>query len=174
MRTRYDLLLGVAFALALAGCAASEDGEDDAASAGPPVPDRAFETFDGEVTSLPDLSGEPLVVNFWASWCPPCIAEMPEFEEVHQERRDEVRFVGLNTQDSLAQARQLAVQTGVSYDLGLDPDGELFRDFEVVSMPSTYLVNEAGAIVHRHAGILDAQQLHDLIDTHLLDDRASG
>ena len=174
MRKRYDLLLGVAIVLALAGCAASGDGEVDAASAGPPVPDRAFETFEGEQTSLPDLSGEPLVVNFWASWCPPCIAEMPELEEVHQERRDQVRVVGLNTQDDLSQAIEVAERTGVTYDLGIDADGELFREFEVVSMPSTYLVNEAGAIVHRHAGILDAQQLHDLIDTHLLDDRASG
>lgn len=100
------------------------------------------------------------------------IAEMPEFEEVHRDRRDEVRFVGLNTQDDLAQAEELAERTGVTYDLGLDPEGELSRDFQVVSMPSTYFVNGSGAIVHRHAGVVDAQQLHDLIDTHLLDDGA--
>ena len=162
------LLLGVAIALAVAACGSGDEGSG--ADAGPPVPDRAFETFDGAETTLADYVGEPLVVNFWASWCPPCIAEMPEFERVHQARGDEVRFIGLNTQDDLAQAQDLVVQTGVTYDLGLDPDGELFRDFEVVSMPSTFFVNESGAIVHQHAGIMDEAQLQAVIDEHLVGD----
>jgi cytochrome c biogenesis protein CcmG, thiol:disulfide interchange protein DsbE len=162
----------VALALALAGCTSA--GEEAVAhgadpDAGPPVTDRTFETFEGETTSLREFRGEPLVVNFWASWCPPCVAEMPEFEQVHLTRGDEVRFVGLNTQDSLEQAELLIERTGVSYDLGLDPDGALFNDFEVIAMPSTYFVNAAGAVVARHAGILNAQQLGDLIDEHLVD-----
>ncbi len=162
-----SLLIATILALGLAACGSGEDG--GGAEAGPPVTDRSFETFDGEQTSLRAFEGEPLVVNFWASWCPPCIAEMPEFEQVHLDRRDEVRFIGLNTQDNLAQAEALVEQTGVTYDLGLDPDGELFSDFEVISMPSTYFVNAAGAVVHRHAGILTEQQLQDLIDEHLVD-----
>jgi cytochrome c biogenesis protein CcmG, thiol:disulfide interchange protein DsbE len=136
--------------------------------AGPPVTDRSFETFDGKTTSLTAFEGEPLVVNFWASWCPPCVAEMPEFEQVHLSRGDDVRFIGLNTQDDLEQAELLAERTGVSYDLGLDPDGALFNDFEVIAMPSTYLVDAAGVVVASHAGILTAGQLQDLIDEHLV------
>jgi cytochrome c biogenesis protein CcmG, thiol:disulfide interchange protein DsbE len=161
---------GVALALVLAACtsAADDTAAGAAADAGPPVSDRTFETFDGQTTSLREFEGEPLVVNFWASWCPPCIAEMPEFEQVHLARGDEVRFLGLNTQDSLEQAELLAERTGVSYDLGLDPDGALFNDFAVIAMPSTYFVDAAGAVVARHAGILTAQQLEDLIDEHLV------
>lgn len=158
-------------ALVASGCAAGSDGADP--DAGPPVPDRSYETFDGERTSLRAFEGEPLVVNFWASWCPPCVAEMPEFERVHLARQGEVRFVGLNTQDDLAAAEALVTQTGVTYDLGLDPDGELFRDLEVIAMPSTYFVNAAGAVVHRHAGILSQSRLGELIDEHLVG-RGSG
>ena len=160
---RAPLVIVVA-ALLLAACGEATEGGEPA---GPPVPDREFESFDGEVTSLDAYAGEPLVVNFWASWCPPCVAEMPDFERVHQDRRDEVRFIGLNTQDSEASALDLVELTGVTYDLGWDPEGELFRDFEVVSMPSTFFVDEDGAIVHRHAGLLTQQQLRDLIDEHL-------
>lgn len=142
-------------------------GADEAA--GPPVPDASFETFAGEEASLEDYAGEPMVVNFWASWCPPCVAEMPDLERVHLALADEVTFVGLNTQDSLPAAEELVDETGVSYDLGLDPDGELFRAFEVSSMPSTFFVDADGAIVHRHAGMMSEQQLRDLIDEHLLD-----
>jgi cytochrome c biogenesis protein CcmG, thiol:disulfide interchange protein DsbE len=137
-------------------------------AAGPPVPDRSFTSFDGEEVSLRDHDGAPMVVNFFASWCPPCVAEMPEFERVHQAVRGEVRFVGLNTQDTEAAARELVARTGVTYDLGVDPRGELFRDFEVVAMPSTFFVTADGAVVHRHAGILSEQQLRDLIDEHLV------
>jgi thiol-disulfide isomerase/thioredoxin len=152
-------------ALVLAAC--SGDDGDGGEAAGPPVPDGIFTSFHGEDVSLRDHEGEPMVVNFFASWCPPCVAEMPEFERVHQAVRDEVRFVGLSTQDSEAAARELVARTGVTYDLGFDPDGALFRDFEVVAMPSTFFVTAAGAVVHRHAGILTEQQLRDLIDEHL-------
>lgn len=136
-------------------------------AAGPTAPQLEFETFDGEVTSLAAYEGEPVVVNFWASWCGPCVAEMPEFETVHQDLQGEVRFLGLNTQDDRASADQLVERTGVTYDLALDPDGELFRAFEVFAMPSTYFVNERGEIAHQHSGIATEDQLRELIDEHL-------
>ncbi len=154
-------------AVVLAACGSDEE------AAGPPVPDDSFETFEGETTSLAAYAGEPLVVNFWASWCPPCIAEMPDLERVHQDVADEVRFIGLNTQDSLPAAEELVVETGVTYDLGLDPDGELFRAFGVTSMPSTFFVDADGRIVHRQAGLITEQQLRDLVDDHLLDPEAA-
>lgn len=166
MRSRQPALLGLLLAVLLTACGAAATPQDDAA-AGPPVPDRSFETFDGQQLSLDELAGTPLVVNFWASWCPPCVAEMPDLERVHLDVADEVRFVGLNTQDSRQQAETLVARTGVTYDLGLDPDGTLFSDFEVVAMPTTFFVDAAGAIVHRHAGLLTEQQLRDLIAEHL-------
>jgi len=155
--------LSALFAVLMLLATACADGSD----AGPPVPDLAYETFDGDQASLADLAGEPAVVNFWASWCPPCVAEMPDFERVHLDVRDEVRFVGINTQDSLPEAQRLVEETGVTYDLGLDPNGELFREFGVVSMPSTFFVTDEGTVAHRHAGLLTEAQLRELIDEHL-------
>ncbi len=169
-RPRRLATLLLAGSLVLAAC--TDQGPDELA--GPPVPDRAYETFDGERTSLEAFEGEPMVVNFFASWCPPCVAEMPDFQRVHLDVQDRVRFVGLNTQDNLAAAQDLVASTGVSYDIGLDPDGELFRDFEVIAMPSTFFVDADGAIVHRHAGLMTEQQLRDLIDEHLPDGAQAG
>ncbi|MEX2487512.1 MAG: TlpA disulfide reductase family protein [Nitriliruptoraceae bacterium] len=160
-RSRVVAVLAVSAVLGTA-CASG-----DAVDAGPPVPAVAYTTFAGETTDLTAYAGEPVVVNFWASWCPPCVAEMPELEQVHLARGDNVRFVGINTQDQRSLAESLVEQTGVTYDLGLDPQGELFAAFEVIAMPSTFFVNDAGAVVHRHAGILTAGQLDSLIDEHL-------
>lgn len=156
------LLAGLgAMVVVLAACSGAESAE------GPPVPDLEFETFEGELTSLPEFQGEPVVVNFWASWCAPCIAEMPDFETVHQALQGQVRFLGLNTQDDRASADELVERTGVTYDLALDPDGELLRAFGVVAMPTTYFVSADGRIVHRHSGLATEQQLRELIDEHL-------
>jgi DsbE subfamily thiol:disulfide oxidoreductase len=162
--SRASLLL--ATALLLQACTTVAGAGGDAAD-GPRVPDRTMTTLDGEELSLAALAGEPLVVNLWASWCPPCVAEMPDLERVHLDLADQVRFVGINTQDDRAQAEALAARTGVTYELTLDPDGAVFRDLEAVSMPTTFLVDADGVIVHRHAGLLTEQQLRELLDEHL-------
>ncbi|MFU8840614.1 MAG: TlpA family protein disulfide reductase [Nitriliruptoraceae bacterium] len=165
MTVRRGALL-LATALLLQACAGVAGSGGDAAD-GPRVPDRVMATLDGEELSLTALAGEPLVVNLWASWCPPCVAEMPDLERVHRDLADQVRFVGINTQDDRDQAEALAARTGVTYELTLDPDGAVFRDLEVIAMPTTFLVDADGVIVHRHAGLLTESQLRELLDTHL-------
>jgi thiol-disulfide isomerase/thioredoxin len=89
------LFTTLAVAVAACGGDAADGGSDtsDAPTAatsasGPTVPDIEVEDFTGETTSVSDHVGRPLVVNFWASWCPPCIAEMPDLEAVHRSVAD--------------------------------------------------------------------------------------
>ena len=100
-------------------------------------PNVEFTFFDGTQGSIHGLAGQPTVLNFWASTCPPCIAEMPEFEEVSQSLLGEVAFVGVNTSDRREAADRLAAQTGVTYPLAEDPQGEIFRAFTAFAMPTT-------------------------------------
>ena len=72
--------------------------------------------------ALAAYRGTPLVVNVWASWCPPCQQEMPAFQQVHEALGDRVRFVGLDRADSRSDAASFAQQRGITYDLLFDPD----------------------------------------------------
>ena len=178
------LVVGLALAgLALAACggtgadAPSADqtpqstvGEtEQAVPEGEPAPSVTFETFEDGQASLSDFYGEkPLVVNFWASWCPPCVTEMPDIEEVHQQFGDRTNFLGINTQDERAEAERLVDETGVSYPLALDPEGRIFQAFGVFGMPSTFFVDEQGRIVERHTGLLTKDALVEMIRTELL------
>ena len=135
---------------------------------GQQLPDLELATLDGDVVRLTSWEGTPLVVNFWASWCPPCLKEMPDFEQVAQQRQGEVTIVGLNVRENAATAQQLATQTGVTYDLALDTRGEASRAFGGVNMPTTVFVNADGTIVGVHAGALDAASLHARIDELLV------
>jgi cytochrome c biogenesis protein CcmG, thiol:disulfide interchange protein DsbE len=131
------------------------------------VPDDRWTTFDGEQRSFADYAGTPVVLNFFGSWCVPCIEEMPAFESVHQEVGDEVHFLGIAVRDSVADAQGIVDRTGVTYEVGRDAASRLTAAFGVVNMPSTFLISPEGRIVASHSGALDAGGLRRLIDEHL-------
>jgi len=133
-----------------------------------PLPIVDFIWFDGTSGSTADLVGEPTVLNFWASNCPPCLAEMPAFEEAHQALLGSVAFVGIDVADDAAAARELAAQTGVTYRLGEDPDSEVFRSFGGFILPTTVLLNANGEVAHVWIGALTGDELRILIDRHIL------
>jgi thiol-disulfide isomerase/thioredoxin len=131
-------------------------GED---LSGEALPALTFQRFDGTEVSLADYAGRPLVINFWASWCTPCIAEMPTFEAVHQAVGEEVVFLGLNVTDGVEPAEAMIERTGVTYDLGRDPSGDVLAELGGVNMPTTVFVAADGTIVGSHAGQLDEAEL---------------
>ncbi|CAN5226089.1 hypothetical protein BH24ACT1_BH24ACT1_05430 [soil metagenome] len=133
-------------------------------AAGDPLPTEPFSMLAGGFGSFADYRGRPLVVNFFASNCAPCVEEMPAFEAVHQELGDEVAFLGMNFQDQVSAANELVEQTGVSYDIARDPSGELARSLGMVVMPSTYFVSPEGTVVDAQAGAMDADELRRRIE----------
>lgn len=131
---------------------------------GDPLPDERFSMLAGGFGSFADYRGKPLVVNFFASNCAPCVEEMPAFEAVHQEMGDDVAFLGMNFQDQVSAATELVETTGVSYDIGRDPSGEVARSLGMVVMPSTYFVSPDGRVVDAKAGAMDAEELRRRIE----------
>ncbi len=126
---------------------------------GEAAPDDQFPLLDGGLGSFADFSGKPVVVNFFASWCEPCKAELPDFAAVHDEVGAEVAFVGVNVRDGEDDARRLLAETGVDYAVARDPSGSLAEAFGVVNMPSTFLLDASGRIVSSHPGVLSADEL---------------
>lgn len=133
------------------------------------APDFTLPAFPGPGTvSLSDFRGTPLVLNFWASWCPFCIEEMPAFERVHARLRPHVAFLGVNLQDDPALAERLLERTGVTYPIGADPDGSLFAELGGLGMPTTVLITADGRIADMIAGPLTGEALEDRILEHLV------
>jgi thiol-disulfide isomerase/thioredoxin len=131
-----------------------------------------------EQLTLPNLEGEgrvdyreladrPLVINFFASWCPACIAEMPGFEEVHQRLDGRVGFLGVSQSDSRSASVDLANETAITYPTAYDASGAFFRAVGAVGMPTTMFVLPGGRIVDVHVGAIDPATLESLIATNL-------
>ena len=133
---------------------------------GRPASSTTYTTFDGGTASVAGHTGKPVVLNFWASTCTPCILEMPAFERANQAVGDEVTFVGLAVTDPESMARGLAERTGVTYELGFDPTGEIIRQFGSTTLPTTVFIDANGTIVDTSAGELDDAEIRDGIRTH--------
>ncbi len=128
--------------------------------------DLAFTWPDGTEGTLAEVVEGPTVVNFFASWCPPCIAEMPDFEAVSQDLAGQVTIFGLAVQDRPADAERIVDQTGITYAWARDVRGDIANAVGAVQMPTTFFVAD-GEVVSLHTGALDADELRALIESEL-------
>ena len=160
VRTALRVALAALLAAVLTGaCSGGGDSSRPGTDARNAALGVTFTTFDGRQMRLADLVGKPVVVNFFASWCTPCVVEMPEFETVHREFGDAVVFVGLNSQDSLAKGRDIANKTGVTYLLGTDPGDAILTAFDPIGLPLTVILRANGTVAEVHQGQLRADAL---------------
>lgn len=112
----------------------------------------------GEPTKLGAyLDEQPMVVNFWASTCPPCVREMPWLEQASKDNPD-VTFVGIATLDTPKAAAKLAKQTGITYPWVLDDTGETAYEADGTTLPTTLLLSADGDVIDRHVGEFHSQQ----------------
>ena len=101
--------------------------------------------LDGGTLRLSELQGKVVVLNFWASWCPPCRAEMPSFQRISEEYADRgVVFVGVAVSDTEEKARAFAERVGVTYPLGLDTTGDIAIAYRAITLPTTFLIDRRG------------------------------
>lgn len=130
---------------------------------GEPLPIVEVGDRDGNVVSSASFVGEPLVVNFWFSTCPPCARELPDFAEVHAEVGDRVRFIGINPEDSVQAMERFAGERGVEYELYRDDTSEFTDAIGAAAFPITLFVTPAGGIVSQ-TGPIDADELRTEIE----------
>jgi thiol-disulfide isomerase/thioredoxin len=178
-------VLAASTALALIAAIATyvilDGDDDDPVATGPTVtiplvPDSgdvdpqsaAFTEFGSEApVPLSSLRGKPVVVNFFASYCVPCITEMPAFEQVHQQMGDQVTFLGLAVADRQDEATDLVERTGVTYRTASDFQSEVITALGGTKLPTTVLLDADGQVVAVHPGALDADDLRDLLAEEL-------
>ena len=115
--------------------------------AGYPAPDFELQTMEGVPVQLSDLRGKVVVLNFWATWCPPCRTEMPALQQVYaayQTRGLEV--LAINMQEGSAQATAFARESGLTFPILTDPEGAVSSRYRVTSLPTTLFLDRQGVI----------------------------
>ena len=130
-----------------------------------PAPPINMPLYSGGDITAADYAGKPVVVNFWASWCGPCRQEAPIFERLSREYGERgVLFIGVNIQDSVADAEAYLSEYDITYPNGRDEDGSISVDYGVIGIPVTFFVNRDGVVQRRWAGVMRETQLREWID----------
>ena len=130
-----------------------------------PAPDFTLTTFKGTTISLKSLTGQPVVINFWASWCPPCRFEAPLIENTWRAYKNRgVVFLGVDVQDREEDARNYIRRFNITYPNGPDPTGEISIDYGVSGLPVTFFISRKGEIVRRWVGAIEDRVLISAIE----------
>ncbi len=121
-----------------------------------PAPDFSLTTFNGTTISLAGLRGKPIVINFWASRCPPCRFEATLLERTWRAYKNRgVIFIGVDIQDREEDALNYIREFDITYPNGPDPTGEISIDYGVSGLPVTFFVSRKGEIVRRWVGAIE-------------------
>lgn len=128
--------------------------------AGMPAPAFELEGMDGGKISLESLKGNVTLVNFWATWCAPCVNEMPFLEEAYEAGKDKgLRVIGVNVYQKADRVARFVEKTGISFTIGLDPKGKMAKDYGVSAIPATFLLGRDGKILNFVMGVVSREQL---------------
>ncbi len=173
---RLPLIVAVSLVL-MVGCNQADNSESSSTSqvleadkvalqAAPSLPDLQLMTLEERPAQLSSYMGVPVVLNLWASWCPPCRREMPVIEQA-QTAFPDVSFVLVNQGESAQQAKTFLQSEGLNLtDVLLDPSSEAMREMRTGGLPTTFFFDAQGRMVDLHLGEITMADLKDKISRH--------
>lgn len=170
MRWTTHILRLIPAALLLAACGDAPGGGP--VRVGGEAPDYAAQTLDGRPGALAQLRGRPVLLNVWATWCGPCRQEVPALEALHRAygpRGLQVVGVSIDQGGQEGEIRDFMREFEATYDVWLDPDGEVTTTFSTIGVPNTFLIDADGKVLWKHMGAVaaDDPELRRLIEQSL-------
>ena len=126
------------------------------------APNFTLVDLEGKNWSLNDLRGEPIVLNFWSTWCGPCKQEHQLLLDAHA-RWPGVRFLGVIYEDVPSKAREYLARAGASYPHLVDPSGTTAIEYGVAGVPESFVIDREGKVIHKQVGPFDAASLENLV-----------
>jgi peroxiredoxin len=136
-------------------------GAGPAPRVGAEAPDFSLKTLDGRDVSLSSLRGRPVMVNFWATWCPPCRAEIPEIASLYREKHNGENFeiLGVATQSNRDTIQAFATEFGMTFPLLPDVESRVTSLYHVLPIPTSFFIDKDGIIREMRVGVVDRETM---------------
>ncbi|MBI5637259.1 MAG: TlpA family protein disulfide reductase [Nitrospinae bacterium] len=127
-----------------------------------PAPPFTLANLAGKQVSLAEYKGKPLLINIWATWCAPCIAELPELQNVQNARKDAgLTVLEINYKEPRDPVAAFIKKNGYTLEVLLDEKGDVGRDYQMFGLPTSYFVDRAGVIQHTYMGDMTKEIIND-------------
>jgi peroxiredoxin len=131
------------------------------------APDFTLTTLDGKKVQLSELKGKKVIVNFWATWCPPCKAEMPHmqnfYEDFSDEENVEILAVNLTSEDKEESVQNFVQDYGLTFPIPMDTKGVVGETFQAITIPTSYMIDTKGRIQNKVVGPMDENMIKDFV-----------
>ncbi len=160
--------LGIGFAVLRGTQGAGESGQSFRGLppvVGSPAPGFELNNLDGAAQKLSGLKGTPVMINFWATWCPPCKQEMPLIEKYAKKYAGKLAVLGVDYEEGPDLVRPFAKGMGITYPVLLDREGTVADRYFVKDFPYTFFIDQNGVLRAQHLGILSEEQLVQYLKT---------
>lgn len=145
------------FAVLAAGCSKNDDSEVyEALSEGDTAPDFTAETIGGGSFKLSDQSDKVVILNFWATWCKPCVGEMPAFQRLYEEYGDSLAVITVNCMEDKESVDKFASDNGYTFPIAYDEEGGICMKYPSDGIPYTVIIGKDGKIANIYVGAADA------------------
>ncbi len=185
MKVMILAMMSLAMLLAAACTGETPDGGSQPSEPVETIYDFSISLYQGreelgsETVAVSDLRGQPVVLNFWAGLCPPCRAEMPEFQDFADEYEGRATLVGVDLGQffalgSEADAITLLQELGVTYPAGSTDDANLVRELGVLGLPATFFIAADGSLHRKWQGVLNGEKLAEITDEMLAQQAGGG
>ncbi len=152
------LLFGLGIAQQLAGLSGSKTGQGDL-SIGSQAPDFELAQLSGQRIHLQDLRGRPVLINFWATWCIPCVTEMPLIQSAYEDSQGDFTVLAVNADEPVGDVQDFLGKMDLSFDILLDPGGKVQSLYRLRGYPTSYFIDKEGIIRAMQIGQLSSSQL---------------
>jgi len=133
----------------------------------PVAQDFTLPTLNGEPVSLSDSKGKITIVNFWATWCPPCREEMPHMQSFYEKHHEEVEILAVNVtnmDDGRPAIEQFVQEHELTFPILLDESGEVGLTYEIMTLPTSYILDAEGRVFQKIIGAMDEQVMNELVE----------
>lgn len=132
------------------------------------APDFVLESLDGEERKLSDYRGKKVILNMWATWCPPCREEMPDMQQLHEQYGDgDVAIVAVNltsSEQAIEDVTEFVEEYGLTFPVLLDPKEQVSGRYQIVSIPTSYILDVEGKIQQKVVGPMSFEMMSELLE----------